>query len=91
MQLPFTANPPRRLRLEGGVIIFTRIASQLYDLSLLSRGGECHFLGRIEQKSDALKDSLRSHAVLGVSPMSDCIKKRPPLDGDLYELSILSA
>ena len=54
MQLPPTANPPHRLSLERGVVIFTRIASHIYDLSLLSRGGECHFLGRIEQKSDSL-------------------------------------
>ncbi len=54
MQLPPTANPPHRLKLERGVVIFTRIASHIYNLSLLSRGGECHFLGRIEQKSDSL-------------------------------------
>lgn len=58
VQLPLTANPPHRFRFERGVIIFTRIARHLYDLSLLSRGGECHFLGRIEQKSDAAR-SLR--------------------------------
>ena len=54
VQLPLTANPPHRFHFERGVIIFTRIASHLYDLSLLSRGEECHFLGRIEQKSDNL-------------------------------------
>jgi hypothetical protein len=55
VQLPATANPPHRLSLEFGVIVFTRIASHIYDLSLSSRGGKLiHFLGRIEQKSDSL-------------------------------------
>ncbi len=54
MQLPATAKPPHRLRNELGVIIFTRIASHIYDLSLPSCGGKFHFLGRIEQKSDSL-------------------------------------
>ena len=54
MQLPTTANPPHRLSLELGVIIFTRIASHIYDLSLPSQDGEFQFLGRIEQKSDSL-------------------------------------
>ena len=54
VQLPATANPPHRLSLDLGVIIFTRIASHIYDLSLSSRGGKFHFLGRIEQKSDSL-------------------------------------
>ena len=54
VQLPVTAKPPHRLSLDLGVIIFTRIASHIYDLSLPSRGGKSHFLGRIEQKSDRL-------------------------------------
>ncbi|MGK7917151.1 MAG: hypothetical protein AB4038_16660 [Prochloraceae cyanobacterium] len=54
MQLPITAKPPQRLSLEQGVIIFTRIASHIYDLSLPSRSDKFHFLGRIEQKSDSL-------------------------------------
>ena len=54
VQLPVTAKPPHRLSLELGVIIFTRIASHIYDLSLLIPGGNSHFLGRIEQKSDSL-------------------------------------
>ncbi len=54
VQLPGTANPPHRLSLELGEIIFTRIASHIYDLSRSIRGGQCHFLGRIEQKSDSL-------------------------------------
>ncbi len=54
MQLPATALPLHCLSLEHGVIIFTRIASQIYDLSLPSRGGKFRFLGRIEQKSDSL-------------------------------------
>ena len=55
VQLPVTAKPPHRLSLELGVIIFTRIASHIYDLSLLIPGGNSHFLGRIEQKSDAAR------------------------------------
>lgn len=54
MQLPTTTNPPHRLSLELGVITFTRIANHIYDLSLSSHGSECHFLGRVEQKSDSL-------------------------------------
>ena len=54
MQLPATANPPHRLSLEFGVIIFTRLASHIYDLSLPNLDGEFQFLGRIEQKSDSL-------------------------------------
>ncbi len=49
-----TANPPHSLTLEEKVIVFTRIASHIYDLSLSSCGGKSHFLGRIEQKSDNL-------------------------------------
>ena len=49
-----TVNPPHRLSLEIGVIVFTRIASHIYDLSLTSCSGKFHFLGRIEQKSDNL-------------------------------------
>ncbi len=55
MQLPTTANPPHRLSLELGVIIFTSYASHIYDLSLPSHSGNSHFLGRIEQKSDSPK------------------------------------
>ena len=54
MQLPATANPPHRLSFELGVIIFTRIASRIYDLSLLNLDEQYQFLGRIEQKSDYL-------------------------------------
>ncbi|MDJ0903819.1 MAG: hypothetical protein QNJ55_34030 [Xenococcus sp. MO_188.B8] len=54
MQLPGTANPPHRLNLELGELIFTRIASQIYDLELSLHTGQCNFLGRIEQKSDSL-------------------------------------
>ncbi len=54
VQLPTTVNPPHRLNLELGVIVFTRIASHIYTLSLPSRNGKCHVLGRIEQKSDSL-------------------------------------
>ena len=54
MQLPATANPPHRLSLDLGIIIFTRIASHIYDLSLSIRGSNSRFLGRIEQKSDSL-------------------------------------
>lgn len=53
-QLPATAKPPHRLSLEFGVVIFTRIASHIYDLSLPSRDDKFYFLGRIEQKSDSL-------------------------------------
>lgn len=49
-----TVNPPHRLTLGKLVIIFTRITSRIYDLSLSSCGGKFHFLGRIEQKSDNL-------------------------------------
>ena len=51
MQQRTTASPPHRLLLNSGTIIFTRIASHIYDLSLSSSGGKFHFLGRIEQKS----------------------------------------
>ncbi len=59
LQLPATAQPPHRLNLSLRVMIFTRIASHIYDLSLSSRGDETNFdetnfLGRIEQKSDNL-------------------------------------
>ncbi|MDJ0572722.1 MAG: hypothetical protein QNJ53_27290 [Pleurocapsa sp. MO_192.B19] len=54
MQLPTTANPPHRLTLEFGVIIFNRIASHIYDLSLPNLDGKCHFMGRIEQRSNSL-------------------------------------
>ena len=57
MQLPTTATPPHRITLEFGVITFTRLASHiydLYDLSLPNVNGRCHFMGRIEQKSDSL-------------------------------------
>ncbi|HHP7229880.1 MAG TPA: hypothetical protein ACFCUY_03350 [Xenococcaceae cyanobacterium] len=54
VQLPATANPPHRLSLELGVIIFTRLASHIYDLALSSRNGNSYFLGRVEQKSDSL-------------------------------------
>lgn len=54
VQLPTTANPPHRLNLDPGEIIFTRIVSHIYDLSLPSRGDKSQFLGRIEQKSDSL-------------------------------------
>ncbi len=55
MQLPTTVKPPHRLSLELGVIIFTRIASHIYDLSWSGHDDEFHFLGRIEQKSDAAR------------------------------------
>ena len=54
VQLPATANPPHRLSLDLGVVLFNRIASHIYDLSLPSDGDKIHFLGRIEQKSDRL-------------------------------------
>ena len=54
MQLPTTANPPHRLSLEFGVIVFSRLASHIYDLSLPNLDGNSHFVGRIEQKSDNL-------------------------------------
>ncbi len=54
MQLPTTANPPHRISLELGVIIFTSYASHIYDLSWSGHDDEFHFLGRIEQKSDSL-------------------------------------
>ena len=54
MQLPTTATPPHRLSLELGVILFTRIASHIYDLSLPIRNAKSQFLGRIEQRSDSL-------------------------------------
>ena len=54
MQLPTTAKPPHRLSLELGVIIFTRIASHIYNLSLPNLDGQCHFVGRIEQRSNSL-------------------------------------
>ena len=54
VQLPTTVNPPHRLTLEFGVIVFTRLASHIYDLSLPNLDGQCRFLGRIEQKSDYL-------------------------------------
>ena len=49
--LPSTVNPPHRLTLKSGVIIFTRLASHIYDLSRSNLDDECHFIGRIEQKS----------------------------------------
>ncbi len=49
-----TANPPHCLNLGGRIIIFTRIASHIYDLSLSSGDDKFHFLGRVEQKSDNL-------------------------------------
>ena len=54
VQLPATAKPPHRLNLNPGVIVFNRIASHIYDLSLPDRNGNLCFLGRIEQKSDRL-------------------------------------
>ena len=54
VQLPTTVNPPHRLSLELGVIVFTRIASHIYNLSLPSHSDNSHFLGRIEQRSDSL-------------------------------------
>ncbi|MBE9169850.1 hypothetical protein IQ238_20745 [Pleurocapsales cyanobacterium LEGE 06147] len=54
VQQPATAKPPHHLSLELGIIIFTRIASHIYDLSLQSREGKFYFLGRIEQKSGTL-------------------------------------
>lgn len=54
LQLPATARPPHCLNLSLRVVIFTRIASHIYDLSLSSRGDGINFLGRIEQKSDNL-------------------------------------
>lgn len=56
MQLPTTANPPHLLTVELGSISFTRIASHIYDLSLidLDRGNSSRFMGRIEQRSDRL-------------------------------------
>ncbi len=54
MQLPTTLNPPHRLNLELGVIVFTRIASHIYDLSFLNQDEVPKFLGRIEQKSECL-------------------------------------
>jgi hypothetical protein len=51
---PATAKPPHHLSLDVGVIVFTRIASHIYDLSLPNRQNKFHFLGRIEQKSDSL-------------------------------------
>ena len=54
MQLPTTVNPPHRLTLEFGVIVFSRLASHIYDLSLSNLDSKCHFMGRIEQRSDFL-------------------------------------
>ena len=54
MQLPTTASPPHRLSLELGVILFTRIASHIYDLSLPIRNAKSQLLGRIEQRSNSL-------------------------------------
>ena len=54
VQLPATINPPHRLTLEFGVIIFTRLASHIYDLSQSNPDGKYHFIGRIEQRSDRL-------------------------------------
>lgn len=54
MQLPTTVNPPHLLTLKFGSIAFTRIASHIYDLSLLTHSDNSQFLGRIEQKSDRL-------------------------------------
>ena len=54
VQLPTKINPPHRLTFESGVIVFTRLASHIYDLSSPRIDGKCHFLGRIEQKSDRL-------------------------------------
>ena len=52
--LPTTVNPPHRLTLKSGVIVFTRLASHIYDLSVSNLDDKCHFIGRIEQKSDHL-------------------------------------
>ncbi len=54
VQLPTKINPPHRLTLESEVIVFTRLASHIYTLSSPSQDSQCHFLGRIEQKSDCL-------------------------------------
>lgn len=54
MQLPTTANPPHFLSLEFGLIRFNRIASHIYDLSLAERNDSNPFIGRIEQRSNAL-------------------------------------
>jgi hypothetical protein len=54
VEQPTTAKPPHSLSCERGVIIFTRIASHIYDLSLQSCEDKFHFLGRIEQKSHSL-------------------------------------
>ena len=54
VQLPTKINPPHRLTFESGVIVFTRLASHIYDLSSPRIDGKCHFLGRIEQKSARL-------------------------------------
>lgn len=54
VQLPTKINPPHRLNLELGVVVFSRIVSHIYDLSLSEHSGNSHFLGRIEQKSDCL-------------------------------------
>jgi hypothetical protein len=54
-----TIRPPHRLNLgeylavsEPEVVIFTRIASHIYDLSIPKESGKWQFLGRIEQKSE---------------------------------------
>ena len=52
--LPLTVNPPHRITLKSGVITFTRLASHIYDLSISNLDDKCHFIGRIEQKSDCL-------------------------------------
>lgn len=52
--LPATTYPPPHLSLDIGVIIYTRMVSHIYDLSLKSSEGQHQFLGRIEEKSDHL-------------------------------------
>lgn len=54
VQFPATAYPPHRLSLDLGVILFTRLVSHTYDLSLESREGQCQFIGRIEERSNDL-------------------------------------
>ncbi len=59
VQQPITIRPPHRLNLgeyltvsDSEVVIFTRIASHIYDLSIPREAGKWRFLGRIEQKSE---------------------------------------
>jgi hypothetical protein len=54
VQLPTTANPPHLLTFEFGEIVFTRLASHIYDLSQSNLDHQSHFIGRIEQRSESL-------------------------------------